>query len=318
MKIEGSGTVLVHFLDIGYKLPLKDCLYMPSIGLNLISTSKLKSYSLITPNKVLMFQNNNLLTIGEQVKGLYYLLAQVVNQALVTQTTKRKTEEASKQASKRRKTTEDIQSLIKQAEQALFQAKTLEKALQKAAGFNSHNISQQNKAQKEAKKAKKATLSLWHQRMGHISEKAVRYLLKDIYSEELTPNHPIGALEEHFTKCEPCKKATFTNKVNKESRNSTKEYSYLEKVTSDVCGPIKPRTYNRFRYFVTFLDTATRYLEIALLRTKDKVYSAFIEYKNRAENNPDKFKIRIFASDNGREYINKHFQDLFKEEGITH
>ena len=49
MKIEGSGNVCIRFLDIGHTLSLKDYLFMPSIGLNLISTSKLKSYSLMTP-----------------------------------------------------------------------------------------------------------------------------------------------------------------------------------------------------------------------------------------------------------------------------
>jgi hypothetical protein len=65
MKIEGSGNVCIRFLDIGHTLSLKDCLFMPSIGLNLISTLKLKSYSLVTPTRALIFQKGSLLTIGE-------------------------------------------------------------------------------------------------------------------------------------------------------------------------------------------------------------------------------------------------------------
>ena len=49
MKIEGSRNICIRFLNIGHTLSLKDCLFMPSIGLNLISTSKLKSYSLVIP-----------------------------------------------------------------------------------------------------------------------------------------------------------------------------------------------------------------------------------------------------------------------------
>src|SRR2546430_3817898 len=100
------------------------------------------------------------------------------------------------------------------------------------------------------------------------------------------PKHPIGALDEHFRLCEPYRKATFTNKVNKTSRNSFKEYKYLEKVSSDICGHIRPRTYDRYRYFITFLDKATRYLEVKLLRKKSDAYEAFVEFKNKAENNP--------------------------------
>ena len=85
-----------------------------------------------------------------------------------------------------------------------------------------------------------------------------------------------------------------------------------------MCGAIKPKTYDRYRYFVTFLDRASRYLEVKLLRRKKEVYEAFLEFKSRAENNPKGYRIRIFATDNGGEYVNKRFQSLFKKEGITH
>jgi len=101
--------------------------------------------------------------------------------------------------------------------------------------------------------------------------------------------------------------------VNKESRNAEKEYRYLEKVTSDIYGPFRPETYNKFRYFITFLDKATRYLKGKLLHTKDQAYKSFVKYKNQAENNPEGYKISIFTTNNGGEFINKRFQDLFKK-----
>ena len=69
---------------------------------------------------------------------------------------------------------------------------------------------------------------------------------------------------------------------------------------------------------MTFLDKATRFIEVKLLRTKDKAYEAFLEFKSRAENNPNNFKVRMFATDNSGEYVNKRFQELFKEAGITY
>ena len=77
MKIEGSGNMCIRFLNIKHILSLKDYLFMLNIGLNLISTSKLKYYSLVTPTRVLIFQKGSLLTIGEQNRGLYYLPIQV-------------------------------------------------------------------------------------------------------------------------------------------------------------------------------------------------------------------------------------------------
>ena len=72
-------------------------------------------------------------------------------------------------------------------------------------------------------------------------------------------------------------------------------------------GPISPPTYDRYRYFVTFLDKATRDLEVKLLRTKDKVYKAFVEFKNKAENNPNNKRIRLYIIDRGGEFVNKRF-----------
>jgi len=74
-----------------------------------------------------------------------------------------------------------------------------------------------------------------------------------------------------------------------------------------VCGPISPPTYNRYRYFVTFLDKATQDLEVKLLRTKDKVYKAFVEFKNKAENNLSNKRIRLYTTDRGGKFVNKRF-----------
>ena len=46
--------------------------------------------------------------------------------------------------------------------------------------------------------------------------------------------------------------------INKESFNK-KEYNILERIYSDIGGPLLS-TYNRYRYFITFLDKKSRYL----------------------------------------------------------
>ena len=74
-----------------------------------------------------------------------------------------------------------------------------------------------------------------------------------------------------------------------------------------MCRAIKPKTYDRYYYFITFLDRAIRYLEVKLLRKKKEVYKAFLKFKSRAKNNPKRYKIRIFATNNSGKYINKCF-----------
>ena len=62
-----------------------------------------------------------------------------------------------------------------------------------------------------------------------------------------------------FNECEVCIESKLTNQRNKQITPKAKVY--LEKVVTDLCGPISPPTINGERYIVFFLDSATRYLE---------------------------------------------------------
>ena len=96
-------------------------------------------------------------------------------------------------------------------------------------------------------------------------------------------------LNIRLNKCEICIESKLTNQQNKEI--TPKPKIYLEKVVTDLYGPISPPTINGKRYIIFFLDSATRYLKFKLLKLKSEAYKAFIEFKNRAENNTLKRKI---------------------------
>ena len=55
-------------------------------------------------------------------------------------------------------------------------------------------------------------------------------------------------------------------------------------MVTNLYRPISPLTINSERYIIFFLDSATRYLEFKLLKSKLEAYEAFIEFKNRAKN----------------------------------
>ena len=52
---------------------------------------------------------------------------------------------------------------------------------------------------------------------------------------------------------------------------------------SDLGGPLI-RTYDGFKYCITFLDKKTRYLWVFLIRTKDEAHNAFEKCKALADN----------------------------------
>ena len=55
-------------------------------------------------------------------------------------------------------------------------------------------------------------------------------------------------------------------------------------MSSNIFRPLNILTYNKYKYFITFLDIRLRYLKLNLLRNKDKVFKAFKEYKNKYKN----------------------------------
>ncbi|RKF60328.1 hypothetical protein OnM2_052031, partial [Erysiphe neolycopersici] len=116
--------------------------------------------------------------------------------------------------------------------------------------------------------------------------------------------------------CEDYLKVKFTNNVNKSS--SGRQFDHLEKVSSEICGPVTPCTYDKYNYFIAFLDVKTRYLEVKLLRSKDEAYDAFAQFANMHENNTNNKCIRILVTDNGTEYVNKCFRSLLDHKGIIH
>lgn len=80
----------------------------------------------------------------------------------------------------------------------------------------------------------------------------------------------------------------------------------LELIHTDVCGPIEKKSIGGASYFVTFIDDMTR---------RVFVYDKFLAFKNMSKNQLGR-KIWAVRSDNGREFVNKRFDNLLEENGI--
>ena len=58
-------------------------------------------------------------------------------------------------------------------------------------------------------------------------------------------------------------------------KNSTQKLEKLELVYSDVCGPMEVDSLGGNKYFVTFIDDASRKTWVYLLHTKSQVFQYF-------------------------------------------
>lgn len=90
----------------------------------------------------------------------------------------------------------------------------------------------------------------------------------------------------------------------------------LELVHSDVSGPYTPGTYDRKRFFVTFIDDFSHFTVVYLLKSKDEVLECFQEYNAKFTAHFG-VKIARIRCDNGGEYTSKAFRTFCRGEGIS-
>ena len=246
----GIGDVLVRISNTIIRL--KDCLYCPDLGVNLLSISKLSLYFIIKfiGEKAYIYNKNNkdkAIVIANKEYNLYYIKLNIETCLIAS---------------------------------------------------------------------KKNTEELWHKRMGHIS----RYKLEKLKSNAINISTSRDEIL-NTNKCDTCIRTKLLNN-NRSKLATPKPKFFLDKIASDLCGPISPNTYNGYRYILLAVDLATRYLEIRLLRSKDEVYPNIVELKNSLEgelnNQTRKRKLIVFKTDNGREFKNSKLDYYLKKEGVTH
>ena len=111
---------------------------------------------------------------------------------------------------------------------------------------------------------------------------------------------------KHDSVCKGCAKGKNAKKTFPNSDSKAK--GILEIIYSHVCGPMSSSSFSRYVYQVSFIDYFSRKTWIYFLKNKDEVFSEFKEFKALIENHTER-KIKIFRSNNGREFTSNEFKD---------
>ncbi|KAM1154260.1 hypothetical protein ACFX19_037276 [Malus domestica] len=85
----------------------------------------------------------------------------------------------------------------------------------------------------------------------------------------------------------------------------------------DVCGPMEVESLGRNKYFVTYIDDASRKVWVYLLKSKDQVFQTFQEFHAMVEREIGK-PLKCLRSDNGDEYTSHQFREYCVKHGIRH
>jgi hypothetical protein len=137
--------------------------------------------------------------------------------------------------------------------------------------------------------------TLWHHKLGHMNEKGMQILQK----RNLLSN--LKQVDLDF--CENCvygkqKRVRFL-RVGKEKKNER-----LDLVHTDVWGLAQVSSLGFSRYYITFINDATRKTWAYCIRQKSNVFDTFKKWKALVENKTGK-SLKCLRSDNGGEYCSK-------------
>jgi hypothetical protein len=91
----------------------------------------------------------------------------------------------------------------------------------------------------------------------------------------------------------------------------------LDLIHSDLCEMNGILTRAGKKYFISFIDDATRYCQLYLVKMKDESLNCFKIYKAEVENQLER-KIKRVRSDRGGEYLSNDFGEYCAEHGIIH
>jgi hypothetical protein len=147
---------------------------------------------------------------------------------------------------------------------------------------------------------------LWHWRLGHLNYNALLGLQKTV------TGMPIFSVE-HNSVCKGCSLGKNIKKPYPLS--NIKSNGILDLIHSDLCGPMSAPSMNVCIYYIIFIYDCSRKTWIYFLKTKDESFSRFQDFKNLVENQTGRH-IRVFRTDNGKEFDSFKYDELCRASGI--
>jgi histone deacetylase 1/2 len=159
---------------------------------------------------------------------------------------------------------------------------------------------------KQALSSVKVSHDLWHSHLGHPALQVIHHFL---HSHDLPS---IIESNKHQSVCDACQQGKSHQLPFSLSTHVTK--FPLEIIYSDVWGPAQTSV-SGHRFYVSFVDTFSRFTWLYLLKHKSFVCDVFLQFQKHVERLLDR-KILHVQTDWGGEYVKLH--PFFHKLGISH
>ena len=151
-------------------------------------------------------------------------------------------------------------------------------------------------------------VELWHRRMGHLNEADLKKLVSISKGMVLSHKPRVRPI------CEACTKAKSSRKVSRRMQHEVLEK--LGKIHIDLGGPFNVPSINGAKFYMLLTDQATLRTWCFTYPHKDDTFTRFKEWRTQAENQSG-CKIKLVRLDNGTEFINQEFKNLFATAGVV-
>ena len=138
--------------------------------------------------------------------------------------------------------------------------------------------------------------NVWHHRFGHANVNGLQQLQS---KGGITGLGKWPALQPGKA-CETCL-LTKMPKMPFPKGGATRAIKTLERVHTDVCGPMQETAIDGSRYYVSFIDDYSRHISIFPIASKDQAFEVFRVWEAAMERSTGN-KVKSLRSDNGGEY----------------
>ncbi|GJU43490.1 putative ribonuclease H-like domain-containing protein [Tanacetum coccineum] len=150
----------------------------------------------------------------------------------------------------------------------------------------------------------------WHRRMGHVNYKNMNRLVKGNLVRGLPPK-----LFKNDHTCVACCKGK-QHKASYKAITAVSSISEpLQLLHMDLFGPTSIRSIDHKYYCLVITDDYSKFCWVFFLEHKDETYLILKDFINLIENQLNK-KVKAIRCDNGTEFKNAHYIELYGSKGI--
>jgi transposase InsO family protein len=158
---------------------------------------------------------------------------------------------------------------------------------------------------------KQMTLEELHHRLGHISPRIV----KDLIRHGIIDGVVLTNTSEDF-ECQSCILAKTTRKSVPKVRQGEQAKEFAEEIHTDIWGPASIATFGGRRYYISFMDDWSRWVTVCLLRQKSEAFRAYKDFAAWVSTQLDR-PIKCLHADRGSKYLSEAFVTFLDEKGTA-